>query len=142
MVRARCSSFDDRLADPPIAAAFSSAGGAQYSQWINYTGCDSYYGVVADSNNVYVTGHERWASNPYGCDRAGAGAVPRPGLAALNSSTGTVTSWNPTRSRGYGGDDMVLTSAGLWVASDNFKDGGAQMCGGQTNHGGICFLPY
>jgi hypothetical protein len=37
---------------------------------------------------------------------------------------------------------MVLTSAGLWVASDNFSDGKAQMCGGQKNHGGICFLPY
>jgi hypothetical protein len=124
------------------AFAFSTVSTPQHFKWINYTGCDSYYGVVADENNVYVTGHERWANNPNGCDFAGPGALARPGLADLSPATGVANDWNPTRALGHGGDDMLLTDAGLWVASDNFKKGGAQMCGHQTNHGGICFLPY
>jgi hypothetical protein len=110
--------------------------------WVNYTGCDSYYAVVADADNVYVGGHERWANNPFACDRAGTGALSRPGMASLSPTTGLATSWNPTRSLGHGANDMVITSAGLWVASDNFTDGLAQKCGGVTNKGGICFLPY
>jgi hypothetical protein len=123
------------------AFAFSATASAQSTLWINYTGCDSYYAVVADASNVYVGGHERWANNPNGCDAAGPGALSRPGMADLDANSGQATSWNPTRSLGHGADDMVLTSAGLWVASDNFSDGLAQKCGGQTNHGGICFLP-
>jgi hypothetical protein len=123
-------------------AAFPATASAVSSKWINYTGCDSLYAVAADTDNVYVSGHERWANNPDGCDAAGPGAVSRPGLASINPSTGLATAWNPTRSLGHGGDDLTLTSAGLWVASDNWLDGNAQQCGGVTNHGGICFLPY
>lgn len=127
------------------AFALSATGGAQPLQWINYTGCDSYYGVVADDTHVYVTGHERWADNPDGCDTAGPGAVSRPGLADLDPTAGGAVdpSWNPTRSLGHGGDDLVLTAAGLWVASDNGTQGTSQMCGRVfKNKGGICFLPY
>ena len=35
---------------------------------------------------------------------------------------------------------MLLTSAGLWIASDNLD--GSEMCGGTANLSGICFLPY
>ncbi len=42
--------------------------------------------------------------------------------------------------RGNGADDMLLTSAGLWIASDTF--GGAEQCGGLSGYAGICFLPY
>jgi hypothetical protein len=45
-----------------------------------------------------------------------------------------------SRDRGLGADDMLATSAGLWIASDNFD--GSQMCGGVENLSGICFLPY
>jgi hypothetical protein len=89
-----------------------------------------------------VAGHERWANNPLACDRAGTGALSRPGIGSLNVSDGQATPWNPTRALGHGADDLVLTSAGLWVASDTFKQGNAQMCAGKFNHGGICFLPY
>jgi hypothetical protein len=123
-------------------SSFSATSSTQTHRWINYTGCDSLFGVVADANNVYITGHERWANNPHGCDSAGPGAVARPGLGDINPSTGQATSWNPTRSLGVGGDDLALTSAGLWVASDNYSTGKEQQCGHQTNHGGICFLPY
>ena len=35
---------------------------------------------------------------------------------------------------------MVITSAGLWIASDNQND--SVKCGGKFNHAGICLLPY
>jgi len=35
---------------------------------------------------------------------------------------------------------MLITSGGLWIASDNFD--GSQTCGTATNLAGICFLPY
>ena len=35
---------------------------------------------------------------------------------------------------------MLLTTAGLWIASDNF--GGKTSCGGQAGFSGLCFLPY
>jgi hypothetical protein len=128
----------------PCDAAFKfpASAGAVSHTWVNYTGCDSYYSVVADTNDVYVAGHERWANNPNGCDFAGPGAVSRPGIASLNATTGLANPWNPTRSLGHGADDLVLTAAGLWVASDNFSDGNAQHCGGLAKHGGICFFPY
>ncbi len=42
---------------------------------------------------------------------------------------------------------MLLTSAGLWVASDNglYKNGTFHLsdtCGGIQGHAGVCFLPY
>jgi hypothetical protein len=124
------------------AAAFPATSAPVSHNWINYTGCDSYYSVAADANNVYVSGHERWANNPLGCDNAGPGALSRPGIASISPTLGQATSWNPTRSLGYGSVQLLVTSAGLWVASDTFSDGNAQNCGGFTNHGGICFFPY
>jgi len=38
------------------------------------------------------------------------------------------------------GTRMLLTSGGLWIASDNLD--GSQNCGPATNLSGICFLPY
>jgi hypothetical protein len=123
------------------AAAFRSSGANQSHRWINYTGCDSYYAVVADTKDVYVGGHERWANNGLGCDVGGRGSVARPGIGSLSPATGRATSWNPTRALGHGADDMVLTGAGLWVASDTWTNGKAQQCGGRPRHGGICLLP-
>ncbi len=122
------------------AAAFPSTGGTVNHTWIDYTGCDSLYAVEASSKTVYIGGHERWANNRNGCDSAGPGALARPGIAALNAGNGDVRSWNPTRALGYGADDMLVTKAGLWVASDNFSNGQAQKCGGLPKHGGICFF--
>jgi hypothetical protein len=118
-------------------AKFSATETSHSHSWRNYTGCDSLYSVVAGSVTVYAGGHERWASNGHGCDNAGPGAKPAPGMVGLSQSEGHVT-FNPTRARGLGADDMVLTSAGLWVASDNFDN--SQNCGGQPDHSGICFL--
>jgi hypothetical protein len=120
------------------SVAFPATAGDVTPTWINYTGCDSLYATVADGNNVYFGGHERWASNPNGCDGAGPGAVAAPGMVGLSPTTGAVT-YNPTRSRGQGADDMII-DGGLWVASDN--KGNVNMCGAKHNFAGICFLPY
>jgi hypothetical protein len=121
------------------AAAFPAAQTAVGHLWVNYTGCDSLYSTAADDGAAYFGGHERWADNPGGCDSPGPGAISAPGMVGLSPANGGVV-WNPTRARGLGADDMLLTSAGLWIASDNFK--GASQCGGVSGHAGICFMPY
>jgi hypothetical protein len=121
------------------AAAFPATQASVSSKWINYTGCDSLYSTAADSNDAYFGGHERWADNSHGCNNPGPGAIPAPGMVGLSPSTGAVV-YNPTRGRGYGADDMLVTRAGLWVASDNAFS--ADICGGVSGHAGICFLPY
>jgi hypothetical protein len=108
-------------------------------RWINYTGCDSIYSVAADASTVYFAGHERWSENPDGCDAAGSGAIPAPGIEGLSPKTGALT-FNPTRARGIGADDMIITPEGLWIASDNWEN--SNMCGGVKNLAGICLLPY
>jgi hypothetical protein len=107
--------------------------------WVNYTGCDSLYAAAADASTAYFAGHERWSSNQNDCDAAGPGAISAPGIEGLSPSAGVLT-FNPTRSRGLGADDMLVTSAGLWIASDNFDD--SQQCGGVDGLAGICLLPY
>jgi hypothetical protein len=121
------------------AAAFPSTQATVSRLWINYAGCDSLYSTAADASTVYIGGHERWADNGRDCDAAGRGAVAAPGMAGLSPATGAVT-FNPTRARGYGADDMLLTSAGLWIASDNYA--GSAACGHVYGHAGICFLAY
>jgi hypothetical protein len=107
--------------------------------WVNYAGCDSLYSAAADASTAYFGGHERWASNPDDCDAPGPGAISAPGMVGLSPADGSVT-LNPTRSRGLGADDMLVTSAGLWIASDN--QNGGQMCGGVNGLAGLCLLPY
>jgi hypothetical protein len=116
--------------------------------WINYTGCDSLFSVAADSSTVYVGGHERWADNANACNTGGSGSVTSQGMGGFHSgpSGGQVlknsggTAGLYSRARGFGADDMLLTSAGLWIASDNLD--GSNQCGGVSGHAGICFLPY
>jgi len=129
------------------AAAFPAAQQQVTHSWINYTGCDSLYSAAADSGALYVGGHNRWFHNPDGCNKAGPGAIPAPGLAGLTpgasggalitNSAGTAGLYS--RSRGLGADDMLITSAGLWIASDTF--GGGEQCGGVSGFAGLCFLP-
>ena len=119
--------------------------------WINKTGGDSLWTVVATPGAVYITGHERWANNPLCIDAQGTGRVSRPGIGAIDHKTGMALSWNPTRSRAVGGTALLVTPAGLWVGSDgpqlgcttpggvNHDDCNAQP---MQNHAGIGFLPY
>jgi hypothetical protein len=120
------------------AGAFPATQTAVSHLWLNYTGCDSLYSTAADTTTAYFGGHERWSENPKGCDTAGPGAISAPGMEGLSPATGLLT-FNPTRARGIGADDMEVTGAGLWIASDN--QNGASQCGGVSGHAGICFLP-
>ena len=121
------------------AAAFPSTQASVSHLWINYTGCDSLYSTAADASTAYFGGHERWADNPNDCDAQGPGAIAAPGMVGLSPATGAVT-FNPTRDRGLGADDMLITGGGLWIASDNFD--GTSRCAGVYGYAGICFLPY
>jgi hypothetical protein len=86
--------------------------------WINYTGGDTLHSVAVTDKAVYVQGHQRWLDNPQGRDNAGPGAVSRPGIGAIDPIGGKALAWNPTKDRGVGGKDLLVTSRGLWVASD------------------------
>jgi hypothetical protein len=121
------------------AAAFPATQAAVTHEWVNYTGCDSLYAAAADASTAYFAGHERWSGNPDDCDAQGPGAVPAAGFEGLSPATGALT-FNPSRARGLGADDMLVTGAGLWIASDNHA--GATQCAGKSGHAGICFLPY
>jgi hypothetical protein len=97
----------------------SSSGTDVRPAWTDYTGVDSLYAVAVTGTAVYVGGHERWLNNPGGHDSAGPGAVPRPGIGALDPRTGVPMSWNPGRNpRGVGAKALLVTSDGLYVGSD------------------------
>lgn len=92
--------------------------------WHNMTGGDSLYSVTDTGAAVYVGGHERWLDNPNGNDSKGSGAVDRPGIGAIDPSTGKALSWNPTRDRGHGVEALVASATGLYVGSDTDNIGG------------------
>lgn len=88
-------------------------------RWIDYSGEDSILTEAVTGTAVYVGGHQRWLNNRYGLDTAGPGAVPRPGLAALDPKNGLPYSWNPGRNpRGAGCYALLATSEGLWIGAD------------------------
>jgi len=128
------------------AAAYPASQTSVSHKWINYTGCDSLYAAAADAHAAYFGGHERWSMNPQGCDAQGPGAYPAPGMEGLDPANGALyinsagTAGYYTRARGLGADDMEITGAGLWIASDNLNN--SSQCGGAGGHAGICFLPY
>jgi hypothetical protein len=127
------------------ALAFPSTPGTVTALWHNYTGCDSLYAAAADSKGAYFAGHERWSMNPDGCNNEGPGAYPANGMEGVDPLNGALylnpagTAGLYSRDRGLGADEMVFSSAGLWIASDNFQQ--SQYCGGVSTSG-ICFLPY
>lgn len=68
---------------------------------------------------VFVGGHQRWSNNPNGTDSAGAGAVPRPGLMALDPISNRPLQWNPGRNPpGKSVYAILSTSEGIWVGSN------------------------
>ena len=81
------------------AARFETyaVGTALTATWVNNSGGDTLWGVEVTQSAVYVGGHNRWMNNPSGSDRAAQGAVPRPGLSALDPQSGIPLKWNPGR---------------------------------------------
>jgi hypothetical protein len=121
------------------AARYESTGsGANVRPtWIDYTGRDSLWAVAVSGTAVYVGGHERWLNNSKGSDSAAAGAVPRPGMAALDPINGMPLSWNPGRNpRGAGAYALLATADGLYVGSDTNYIGN-----NRYEHDKIAFFP-
>jgi hypothetical protein len=125
-------------------SAFPATQTSVKHQWINYTGCDSLYAAAADSSAVYVGGHPRWLNNPRGCNGAGPGAISYRGMQAMHPDSGTPV-LTPSGKARYSmsranADDMLVTPAGLWIASTNRF--GSDVCNHAAGHAGICFLRY
>ena len=125
-------------------AAFPATPVEVLHRWVNYSGCNSFFSVAADSRVIYAAGHERWGDNAFGCKSAGPGAVTTTGMTGFKLSGSVLLNTRGTgyykRGRGLGADTMLLTPAGLWIGSDNLN--GTNDCGGQSGYAGICFLPY
>ncbi|MFL6098639.1 MAG: PKD domain-containing protein [Actinomycetales bacterium] len=97
----------------------SSSGSNVRPTWIDYTGQDSLWSVAVTGTAVYAGGHQRWMNNYNGRDSAGAGAVPRPGLVAMDPQNGLPLAWNPGRQpRGAGAFALFASADGLYVGSD------------------------
>jgi hypothetical protein len=124
-----------RLCDTTTRWELGASGTNLQPTWVDQTGGDTLMGVAVTRSAVYVGGHQRWMNNPFAADRAGPGAVPRSGIAALDTRNGLPLSWNPGRQpRGIGASALVPTSAGLWVGSDtNYLAG--------EYHARLAFLP-
>ena len=102
--------------------------------WVNYTGGDTVWSVLASGAAVYVQGHFRWLDNPEGRDSAGPGAVKRRGIGAIDPTTGKALDWNPDKPARRGGRALVDDDRGLWIGSDSETLAGKP-------HLGLGFLP-
>ena len=106
--------------------------------WAAFAGGDSIMGLAVTEKAVFIGGHQRWMNNRLGNDAAGPGAVPRPGLAALDPRTGVPLAWNPGRNpRGAGAYSIFATDAGIWVGSDTEWVGNRQY-----RRKRVAFFPY
>lgn len=110
--------YDD-LCDAAARWETAATGSDLQPTWVDWTGGDTLLSVAITSQAVYVGGHQRWLNNAYATDRAGPGAVPRPGLGALDPTTGLPLAWNPGRNpRGIGAGALYVAPEGLYVGSD------------------------
>ncbi|MQA03059.1 MAG: hypothetical protein GEV07_10145 [Streptosporangiales bacterium] len=107
--------------------------------WVEYTGADTLRSVAVSARSVYVGGHQRWQNNsPDARGVAGPGAVPRPGIAALDPRNGVPLEWNGARHpRGVGADVLRLTDSGLYVGQDTNYTGNREHYRGR-----VAFFPF
>jgi hypothetical protein len=107
------------LCDTAARFEISGSGSDVRPTWVDYAGGDSLLSVAVTGSAIYVGGHQRWLNNPDGNDYANGGAVPRPGIGALDPKNGMPLSWNPGRNpRGAGAYALYASTTGLWVGSD------------------------
>ncbi|RKS72065.1 beta-propeller uncharacterized protein DUF5122 [Actinomadura pelletieri DSM 43383] len=122
------------LCDTAARWEASRTGSGQKPTWVNHTGGDTLLSTSITGVAVYVGGHQRWLDNPRGRDNPGPGSVSRPGIGALNPSTGKALAWNPTRTLGHGVEALVAHPKGLLVGSDTDQLG-------KEYHGRIGMFP-
>ncbi|MEE9335172.1 MAG: hypothetical protein V3U65_13875 [Granulosicoccaceae bacterium] len=104
--------------------------------WVNYTGGDSVYEVVATEHAIYTGGHFRWLNNYGSSSTARPGSVARDGMAALDPLNGlTLLDWQSDRNpRGRGTFALIAEDEGLYIGDDtDFLNG--------TEHRKLKFLP-
>ncbi len=87
--------------------------------WRIETGGDTLWGIAITDNAVYVGGHQKWLNNPKARVVAGPGAVPRPGLVALDPISGRPLAWNPGRDpRGVAVFVIYPLETGIYIGSN------------------------
>jgi hypothetical protein len=111
--------YANTLCDTAARWETGAVGTSLTPTWIASSGGDSLWAVEVTETAVYVGGHQRWMNNSNGADRAQAGAVPRPGVAALDPQSGVPLRWNPGRHpRGKAVYALYASPRGLWMGSD------------------------
>lgn len=126
------------LCDTATRWATDATGSDISPTWIQATGRDTVWGVTVTDTAVFVGGHNRWANNPLGLDRAQPGAVPRPGLMALDPQSGRPLAWNPGRlPLGVAVFAILATRSGIWIGSDTVYIGSREYLRPR-----IAFFPY
>ncbi|HEY6935211.1 MAG TPA: PKD domain-containing protein [Marmoricola sp.] len=107
------------LCDATSRFETASTGTDIQPTWVDETGGDTVWGVTVTDDAVFIGGHNRWNNNPQGVDNASPGAVPRPGLAALDPVNGRPLTWNPGHNPlGSAVYALLATPNGLWMAYD------------------------
>ena len=125
------------LCDSAARFEVGSAGTDVQATWADFAGQDTILSIAITGTAVYMGGHERWLNNSNGYDYAGPGAVPRPGMGALDPINGLPLAWNPGRNpRGAGAYAMFASPTGLYVGSDTDYFGNFQ-----SKHKKIGFFP-
>lgn len=110
---------DGRLCDSAARWETSATGAALQPTWVDWSGGDSLLSVEVTRDAVYVGGHQRWMNNALASDEPGPGAVPRPGVAALDPVNGLPLDWNPGRHpRGVGTTALHASARGLYAGAD------------------------